>query len=277
MKRQHDDDPPQRPSSPGIEADLDADLTSLVETATTGQMIGRGPGTREELPGAQAGPPSSRPGPVPDGGMNGSAAVSLDDLDELTVVARAQDGDLHAFEWLISAYQGGVFRLAFRMLDDHAEAEDIVQETFIAAWRNLPNLSAPQAFIPWLYRTATNKCFDQLRSRLRRPSDPVSFDDGASDTPGATGEGELWNHLPMLTGGPAQDPAAYHEAEAQMQALADLLQTVPASLRACWLLRGVHDFSYAEIAAIVQQPESTVRGRIARARRLLAEGMQPWR
>lgn len=284
MESRHDDDqqPPRHPSLPDIEARPDADLVSLVETAPTGQLIGRGPGTREELLRGHAPPPSSRPEPrpghrpepVPDGV---ASAVSLDDLDELTVVARAQDGDLHAFEWLISAYQGGVFRLAFRMLGDHAEAEDIVQETFIAAWRNLPNLSAPQAFIPWLYRTATNKCFDQLRRSLRRPTDPVSFDDGAAGTPGAAGEGELWNQLPMPAGGPAQDPAVYHETEAQMQALADVLQTVPAGLRVCWLLRGVHNFSYAEIAAIVQQPESTVRGRIARARRLLAEGMQPWR
>lgn len=207
--------------------------------------------------------------------------MSLDDLDEATIVARAQDGDLDAFEWLVSAYQGGVFRLAFRMLGDHAEAEDVVQETFIAAWRNLPTLTAPQAFIPWLYRSATNKCFDVLRVRQRRPVDAVPFDDdGGPDGPDSLHwvEGGPGSRMLTALGSRAvQDPALRHETEAQMQALADLLQTVPAGPRACWLLRDVHEFSYAEIAVIVQLPESTVRGRIARARRFLAEGMQPWR
>lgn len=212
----------------------------------------------------------------------GPPVEALDDLDESTIVSRAQDGDLEAFEWLVSAHQGGVFRLAFRMLNDHAEAEDVVQETFIAAWRSLPGLSSPQAFIPWLYRSATNKCFDLLRSRQRRPSDSTAFDteQGAAGAPipeqgwkGGPG-GRVGTAVGSRT---AQDPALHHEAEAQMRALADLLQTVPEGLRACWLLRDVHEFSYAEIAAIVQIPESTVRGRIARARRFLAEGMQPWR
>lgn len=231
--------------------------------------------------------PPSDPAPVGvEGAMPGTGApdpvwMSLDELDEATIVARAQDGDLDAFEWLVSAYQGGVFRLAFRMLGDHAEAEDVVQETFIAAWRNLPTLTAPQAFIPWLYRSATNKCFDVLRGRRRRPVDAVPFDDDGADSPASPHWGEAGlsgsRMLTALGSKAVQDPALRHETEAQMQALADLLQTVPAGPRACWLLRDVHEFSYAEIAVIVQLPESTVRGRIARARRFLAEGMQPWR
>ncbi|MDQ0734859.1 RNA polymerase sigma factor [Arthrobacter agilis] len=243
--------------------------------AERGEMPGRGPALAER-PSA---PLSDEPA---DESADESAEVPLDDLDEATIVSRAQDGDLEAFEWLVTTYQGGVFRLAFRMLSDHAEAEDVVQETFIAAWRNLPTLSSPQAFIPWLYRSATNKCFDLLRSRQRRPSDSVAFDDENSPEGSAT-PGHGWTGG---IGGPArttiasrttQDPALHHETEAQMRALAELLQTVPAGVRACWLLRDVHEFSYAEIAAIVQLPESTIRGRIARARRFLAEGMQPWR
>lgn len=206
--------------------------------------------------------------------------VSLDDLDELTIVARAQDGDPQAFDWLISAYQGGVYRLCFRMLNDRSDAEDVVQETFIAAWRSLPKLTVPQAFIPWLYRTATNKCLDDLRRRKRRPADPTSDPDletYAASSGAGRGSAQASEDRTMLSAWQPADPAQDVENQAQMRALADLLQTVPAGPRACWLLREVHEFSYAEIAAIVQLPESTVRGRIARAKRFLAEGMEPWR
>lgn len=269
------------PDGPGSGRSFDA----LIDDAAPTEMIGLSSGTRAESPpswpgGSDAATPQRTPvsEAVP---SFDQVEVSLDTLDESTIVSRAQDGDLDAFEWLVSAYQGGVFRLAFRMLGDHAEAEDIVQETFIAAWRNLPTLSAPQAFIPWLYQSATNKCFDLLRGRQRRPVDPIPFDDeGGSEgsTDAALRDGGSGRRMLTARGSRnAQDPALHHETEAQMQALADLLQTVPAGSRACWLLRDVHEFSYAEIAVIVQLPESTVRGRIARARRLLAEGMQPWR
>ncbi|WP_298252119.1 RNA polymerase sigma factor [uncultured Arthrobacter sp.] len=213
-------------------------------------------------------------------------SVPLADLDESTVVARAQDGDPKAFERLITVHQGGVYRLCFRMLDDRGHAEDIVQETFIAAWRGLPHLATTQAFVPWLYRTATNKCLDQLRQRKRRPVDPTAELDGPStgawDAPSSAEDPRTSPLLSSrgavsLSNGVSPDPAEQVETREQMRALARLLQTVPPGPRACWLLREVHGFSYHEIAAIVQLPESTVRGRIARAKRVLAEGMSPWR
>lgn len=257
-----------------------------------------------------AGEPEKAEDPEGPGGSKGpggtgepvspSVWVSLDELDELTIVARAQDGDPQAFDWLIRAYQGGVYRLCYRMLNDRSDAEDIVQETFIAAWRNLPKHVVPQVFIPWLYRTATNKCLDHLRRRKRRPAEPTADLEaaGTAREPGYPSEqgpehesgheaGVVPDHrldvgfAAELRGtlGATQplDPAQDFENQAQLRALADLLQTLPPGPRACWLLREVHEFSYLEIAAIVQLPESTVRGRIARAKRFLAEGMAPWR
>lgn len=239
-------------------------------------LIGASPAVRDPVPdlegtpapasGTEAGTPSSE-----------TIRVSMDDLDELTIVARAQDGDPQAFDWLITAYQGGIYRLCFRMLNDRTEAEDVLQETFISAWRSLPNLTAPQAFIPWLYQTATNKCLDELRRRSRRPRDRTAGSEATE--PGASqGSSDLSSPARDTIGGRTpQDPAQEVENQAQMQALAGLLQTIPPGLRTCWLLRSFHEFSYSEIAAIVRLPESTVRGRIARARQLLAEGMAPWR
>lgn len=199
----------------------------------------------------------------------GPTVASPEALDEPTIVSRAQDGDPKAFEWLVSAHQGGVYRLCYRMLNDRSAAEDVVQETFISIWRGLPDLAAPQTFVPWLYRSATNKCLDALRSRKRHPSDPMALDDLEDAPPGHGGD--------VMAGGAAGDPAWECEIQAQMRALAVLLRAVPPGPRACWLLREVHEFSYCEIARIAQVSESTVRGRIARAKRFLAEGMASWR
>src|SRR5512141_3376315 len=87
------------------------------------------------------------------------------DLDEGSIVARAQDGDLAAFEHLVLTYEYRLFRLAYRMLNDRGEAEDIVQETLTTSWRGLPMLADVDAFGGWIYRLATNKCLDLLRKR----------------------------------------------------------------------------------------------------------------
>lgn len=224
------------------------------------------------LPGRQEPLPQVSPAGEPNE-WDQDVWTPLDELDALTIVSRAQDGDVEAFEWLLNAYQGGLFRLCLRMLDDRTEAEDLVQETFISAWRALPNLSVPQAFIPWLYRTATNKCLDMIRNKKRRALAGSSAEPQAHEW----GSGGAAEPQASIGRGATADPAKEYENQAQMRALSDLLQTIPPGPRACWLLREVHEFSYREIAAIVQLPESTVRGRIARAKRFLAEGMEPWR
>lgn len=193
-------------------------------------------------------------------------APAIEDLDELTVVARAQEGDLNAFEHLVDSYQGKIFRLAFRMLNDRLDAEDVVQETFIAAWRTLPQLSSPAAFSTWMYRTATNRCLDLLRQRTSRPVTSVD-----------TETLEDHDRHVNTTTHDHTDPAVEAETTAQMRYLARLLEKVAPGPRACWLLREIHGLSYAEIADILQLRESTVRGRIARVKIRLAEGMSSWR
>lgn len=184
------------------------------------------------------------------------------ELDEESVVARAQDGDVAAFEQLVDLYQGPLFRLALRMLDDRGEAEEIVQETLITAWRQLPSLESPGAFGGWAYQVATNRCLDRLRQRTRRRTDVVdSVDldhDHAAD--------DRWGNPQVQT---IRNTRAEH--------LARLITELGDAQRACWLLREIHGRSYAEIATTLSITETAVRGRIARARQQLAEGMTPWR
>lgn len=186
------------------------------------------------------------------------------ELDETTLVARAQDGDLESFERLVDLYSGQLFRLALRMLGDRGEAEDVVQEVFVQVWRRLPALAEPAAFPKWVYQIATRLTLNVLRTRQRRPAAATDPDDlpgmGSRATPVGRG-----------------DPADATTQHAMAAALEHKIAQLPDDQRFCWVLHAYHRRTYAEIALIVGATESTVRGRIARARRQLAEGMTAWR
>lgn len=186
--------------------------------------------------------------------------------DDATLVARSRDGDVAAFEALVDRYQGPIFRHALRMLGDRAEAEDVTQDSLVATWRRLDQLNEPAHFRAWLYRGATHRCLDQLRQRARTPA-PESLD--APDPAGRT----LLDA--EAADGPGPEGAAVHGA--QWQALAVLVRELPPNQRACWILRELDGFGYAEIARIVRTTEGGVRGQLARARASLAKGMAEWR
>ncbi|WP_324189007.1 RNA polymerase sigma factor [Nocardia farcinica] len=176
--------------------------------------------------------------------------------DEVTMVERAKDGDVRAYEQLVLRYQNQMFRLALRMLGDRADAEDAVQEVFLGAWRRLSQLQDSAAFVGWLYRMTTNRCLNVIRAR--RPIADVDPDTAES---------------------PRTDTRPDHAAQvnSQLAALNQALQRLTPEQRACWLLREVDGLSYEEIATIVETNTTAVRGRIARARAQLAEVMKPWR
>ena len=176
-------------------------------------------------------------------------------LDDVTLVIRARDGDMAAYEQLVRRYQGPMYRLAVRMLSSRADAEDVVQEVFLTAWRRLGQLQQDAAFGGWLYRTTTNRCLNVIRAR--RPSTDIPLD-----------EQEPRN--------PQPGPERAIEIIEQMAALNTALQELTGEQRACWLLREVHGRSYDEIAQAVGTTRTAVRGRIARARGQLAEVMAPW-
>lgn len=198
--------------------------------------------------------------------MNDSNPACDADTDEGSIVARAQDGDLAAFEHLVHTYQDRLFRLAYRMLNDRLDAEDIVQETLTTSWRSLPMLSDVNAFGGWIYRLATNKCLDLLRKRSAHAetvTDPAGVLSSA-----------VFSAVQVPLG---TDPAVWAQWAAQQDGLAVVLNTLPDVQRACWLLREIHGRSYAEIGVTLKINPTTVRGTLARARRRIAEGMSQWR
>jgi len=180
-------------------------------------------------------------------------------LDDPTLVERAREGDLAAFETLVARYQRRIYQLALRMTADRAAAEDITQDVFLTAWRQLPAIREGAAFGGWLYKIATNRCLTVLARR--RPTE------------------ELDEHLPARNPAPnpETDPQRATERAAVLAALTGALQRLTPEQRAVWLLREAHDKSYEEIAQVVDATPQAVRGRLARARGQLAELMSEWR
>src|SRR5688572_2181128 len=101
--------------------------------------------------------------------------------DDMALVERCRAGDLAAFEELYKAHAGKLYSLAFRMLGNPADAEDLLQEIFLAAHRKLDGFRGESALGTWLYRLATNQCLDFLRSRASRSSQVT---DTLDDDPG---------------------------------------------------------------------------------------------
>ena len=98
--------------------------------------------------------------------------------DEATLIERSREGDLAAFNALVVAYQDQVYNLCLRMLGSQQPAEDVTQETFISAYRNVGRMRGPSVR-SWLLRIAANACIDELRRRKRHPQ--LSLDSRRND------------------------------------------------------------------------------------------------
>lgn len=175
-------------------------------------------------------------------------------LDEQTLVVRAQEGDVRAFEVLARRHQAALYRLAVRMMGDPTEAEDALQEALLDAWRRIDRFRGESAFSTWMYRVVTNRCLGMLRRRTPVPVEPAP--DSAPAAP--------------------DDPARAAEVDAGLEALGRALRELNEDLRICWVLRELEGLGYAEIAEITGAGEQAVRGRIHRARTRLAEVMRAW-
>lgn len=178
---------------------------------------------------------------------------SLDDADDRTIATRAADGDLRAFETILRRYGSLMNAYAARIVSP-SEAEDVVQETFITAWRELPTLENPAVVRSWLITIVTRKSIDRLRAR--REQEPLD-----DDTVAAPGDG----------------PEQAADASSLDDALTRALSELPEDQRRCWVLRELSGYGYQEIADELQLPVSTVRGLLARSRKTLIREMEAWR
>ena len=186
-----------------------------------------------------------------------------DDPNDLQLVQRVQAGDRSAFDLLVRKYQYRIAALVRRYLRDEAEAEDVVQEAFIRAWRALPQFRGDAQFYTWLYRIAVNTAKNHLVSLGRRPA----TDDIDDEELATVREAERLHDVAT-----PEREALRNETEALV--LAAVAALAP-ELREALTLREVEGLSYEEIAERMQCPIGTVRSRIFRARDAIDARLKP--
>ncbi|HRQ38770.1 MAG TPA: sigma-70 family RNA polymerase sigma factor [Chloroflexota bacterium] len=184
--------------------------------------------------------------------------------DEVVWLERAMEGDKEAFGHIIEAYQGPVYNLAYRMLNNSHEAEEAAQEAFIRAYTRLDSYNPERKFSTWLLSITSNYCIDIIR---KRRAILLSIDEPLAPHPALMSEKSAGPEGQMM------------QSEEQR-----LVQTMLAELepdyRQAVILRYWYDLSYEEIAEVTNSTVSAIKSRLFRARRYLADlgvaaGLEP--
>jgi RNA polymerase sigma-70 factor (ECF subfamily) len=186
---------------------------------------------------------------------------------EEALAMRAADGDAGAFDALVTVFQGRVFAVAFRILNDRAEAEDLAQEVFIALYHSISTFRGESKLSTWIYRITRNRCLNRLKFLKRRHvGTQADIDDPAMSRvladPASSAEG-------------AHHPAGRLAGDELSAVLEQHLRALPEEQRTLVVLRDLEDLSYEEIASITELPLGTVKSRLHRARAELAKKLSP--
>jgi RNA polymerase sigma-70 factor (ECF subfamily) len=195
------------------------------------------------------------------------------------LMARARAGDADAFRQLTDPHRRELQVHCYRILGSFQDAEDTLQDVLLAAWQGLATFEGRASIRTWLYRIATNRCLNSLRSASRRPAMDWPLPD--VDPPEPTGQGEVvWLQpypdllLEELSGRPLGPEARYEAREAMSLAFVTALQLLPARQRAVLILRDVLGFHANEAADMLETTVESVTSALKRARATLERRME---
>ncbi len=183
-----------------------------------------------------------RPGSEP------AAEEGLDRLDDRALVTLACGGSHAAFEVLVVRHQRAIYQICYRLVRNHAEAADAMQDVFLRGWRALPRFKRDAAFATWLYRIAVNVCLSRLAAR-RPASEPLADDAALVDAHAS--------------------PVADLLTRERARAVREAVDRLPARQRATVILRVFHDLPHAEIAAALGSSVGSVKANFFHALRNL--------
>ena len=167
--------------------------------------------------------------------------------EELALVERARNGDLAAFETIYRTHSGRLYSVAYRMLGNPTDAEDMLQDVFLSAHRKLDSFRGESALGTWLYRLATNLCLDHLRSRAARTGQLTGALD---DEPGLADSGSR----------------KLAERTVTKMDLERALAQLPEGCRTAFVLHDVEGLEHREVAEVLGIAEGTSKSQVHKAR-----------
>lgn len=191
------------------------------------------------------------------GNKNAEASAQL--FKDALLVERLRQGEADAFEELLRSYEDSVYSLVYRLLNQHADAPDVVQEVFLKVYRNLNHFQGKSTLKTWIYRIAVNEAYNHRRWFSRHKKNDVSLAAEDDDCRG------LIDILPDRCRSPF-DMTADHETRALVE---DALTRINPVFRSAVVLRDIEDLNYDEIAEVLQISMGTVKSRILRGREAL--------
>lgn len=181
--------------------------------------------------------------------------------EDQRLVLLAQQGDLSAFNEIVERHQRAVYSTCLRMLRDPQLAEDATQDAFVRAWSAIESFRGG-IVRPWLLRIATNRTYDVLRSRARRPAQSLDAQPFESEPE--------WSTQVQ----PAENPEQFSTRGELSDLLQEALASLPEDQRLAIVLSDVQGYGYDEIAQVMDIAVGTVKSRISRGRGRLREFLQ---
>jgi len=178
--------------------------------------------------------------------------MEVNRMDEYALIEAFQEGDEFAFVGLYNRFKGPVYAFCYKMLLDRAKAQDVMQETFLRVYENRDRLMKTSAFKSWLFTIARNQCLNQIRQSHRE------VDLGQ----------DIVERMPS-----SETPFTKMDKSEQVAFVTAFLHALKPEYREVLVLREYQNLSYEEIAAVTRNSISSVKSRLFKARRKLAEVM----
>lgn len=186
--------------------------------------------------------------------------------DEQKLVERIRDGDIASFRELVEQYKKKIYYLAFDMVGNHQDAEDISQEVFIKVFRFIKNFRQDAKLSSWLYQVTVNTCIDAQRKKIAKPQ--VSME--SSDI-------ENLRHAASQSNGKVSEPERKAAGNMLQDHIRRLLQKISPRERSVFVMRYYNELKLNEIAEILNVSNNTIKSLLLRAKKKLKKELLPVR
>ena len=186
-----------------------------------------------------------------------------DNIADKEIIERVKNGDKKAYDLLVLKYQQRVINLISRFVKNYADALDISQETFIKAYKALPNFRGESAFYTWLYRIAVNTAKNHLTVQSRKIT-KSDYD--------VTEIEQIEGNMTLTEQTTPENLLIKDELQ---ETILNTIENLPEDLKSAIMLREIEGLSYEEIATVMECPVGTVRSRIFRARETIDNKIKP--